>query len=193
MKRLFTFIFILFFIFIFINSGFSLDFPVYTDKVSTTNHFAPSGWMGDYGDIKLNDGYNKNPYSGKTCIRIEYNARETQNKGWAGIYWQNPPNNWGEKKGGFNLSGAIKLTFWARGERGYEKIKLFKIGGISGSYSDSDASSIGPILLKKEWQQYTINLKSKNLSYISGGFCWVATAADNPTGIIFYLDVIKYE
>jgi hypothetical protein len=168
-------------------------FWVYDDKSTTANHYAPSGWMGDYSDLKMDYGWTKNPHSGVTCVKISYNCRESQGQGWAGIFWQNPPGNWGEKKGGYNITGAAKLTFWARGEKGNEKIKAFKVGGISGSYADSDVVSYGPVLLKKEWRQYTINLKNKDLSYISGGFCWVATSADNPTGIVFYLDEIKYE
>ena len=168
-------------------------FLVYEDKSTTGNHYAPSGWMGDYGDLKLDYGYTKEAHGGKTCIKISYDCRGAQNQGWAGMFWQNPPGNWGEKKGGFNLTGATKLTFWARGEKGNEKIKLFKIGGISGTYADTDVASMGPVLLHNEWRQYSIKLKGKDLTYISGGFCWVATAADNPTGITFYLDDIKYE
>lgn len=173
-------------------SGFEV-FPIYTDKGAKDNHFAPSGWMGDYGDIKLDYGWTKKPYSGKTCVKIVYNCTETQDKGWAGIFWQNPSGNWGEKRGGFKLTGARKLTFWARGARGNEKIRKFQVGGISGINSDSAVASRGPIILRKEWQQYTINLKNKNLSYISGGFCWIATASDNPGGITFFLDEIKFE
>lgn len=168
-------------------------FPIYTDRIAKDNHFAPSGWMGDYGDIKLDYGWTKNPYKGKTCIKFVYDSTESQDKGWAGVFWQNPANNWGGKKGGFNLKGARKLTFWARGNKGNEKIRKFQVGGISGVYSDSDVASIGPIVLHKEWRQYTINLKNKDLSYISGGFCWVGTASDNPGGITFFLDEIKFE
>lgn len=168
-------------------------FLVYEDKTTVGNHYAPSGWMGDYTDLKLDYGYNKDPHAGKSCIKIVYNVRESQRAGWAGMFWQNPPSNWGEKKGGFNLTGATKLTFWARGEKGNEKIKSFKVGGISGTYPDSCSVSYGPVILKKTWRKYTINLKNRDLSYINGGFCWVAVAGDNPTGITFYLDDIKYE
>ena len=29
-------------------------FAVYVENASKDNHFAPSGWMGDFGDLKLN-------------------------------------------------------------------------------------------------------------------------------------------
>ena len=117
----------------------------------------------------------------------------TQGAGWAGIYWQQPANNWGEKKGGYNLTGASKLTFWARGANGGEKIAEFKVGGITGEFPDSDSASIGPIELNKEWQKYTIDLKDRDMSHIIGGFCWAASKDDNPNGFVMYLDDIIYE
>ncbi|RKY34931.1 MAG: hypothetical protein DRP78_05960, partial [Candidatus Omnitrophota bacterium] len=74
--------------------------------------------MGDYGDIKYSEACKDNPYSGKTCIKITYTAEAKQGANWSGIYWQWPPNNWGEKRGGYDLTGAAKLSFWARGEKG---------------------------------------------------------------------------
>lgn len=168
-------------------------FDVYTDRWAPNNHYIPSGWMGDYGDIKFNDGWTENPYSGKHCIKITYSAQLTQGAGWAGIYWQNPANNWGARDGGFDLTGAKTLTFYARGEKGGEVISEFKAGGITGEYGDSDSASIGPIVLTQEWKKYTIDLEGLDLSYISGGFCWAASKMDNPDGFIFYLDEIKYE
>lgn len=170
----------------------AMPFAVYTEKNARTNHFIPSGWMGDYGSIKLDRGLRDNPHSGATCIKITYTGQPTQGAGWVGIYWQNPENNWGSKDGGFNLSGAKNLTFWARGEKGSEKLE-FKTGGITGTYPDSDMNGIGPLELTKEWQQYTINLEGLDLSYISGGFVFAASMMDNPDGFVIYLDDIIYE
>ena len=170
-----------------------MPFYVYTEKGSIENHYIPSGWMGDYADMKLDVGSQNDPYFGSTCIEIQYLNRASQGARWAGIYWQNPPNNWGTADGGLDLSKATKLTFWARGEKGDEKIEEFKIGGIMNEYSDSDSAGIGPVKLTKEWKQYTIDLTGKDLSYIIGGFCWSASLDINPDGLVFYLDEIKYE
>ncbi len=171
----------------------SLPFYVYADKSSINNHFIPSGWMGDYGDIKLDTASTEDPYLGDSCIKIIYSAKASNGARWAGVYWQNPANNWGNVDAGFDLSKATKLTFWARGLKGGERIEEFKIGGIMGEYSDSDTAGIGPVILNKEWTQYTIDLKGKDLSYIIGGFCWSTNADVNPEGATFYLDEIKYE
>ncbi|MDD5504425.1 MAG: hypothetical protein PHV77_03820 [Candidatus Omnitrophica bacterium] len=168
-------------------------FNIYTDKSSPGNHYIPSGWMGDFGDIKLNDRWMENSHSGTTCIRIEYVPRRSQGAGWMGIYWQNPANNWGSKKSGFDLTGAKQLSFYARGEKGGEIISEFKIGGISGEFSDSDSAGIGPAMLTQDWKKYEIDLKGKDLSHIIGGFCFSANSDDNPDGFIIYLDEIKYE
>lgn len=168
-------------------------FNVYTDRSSPGNHYIPSGWMGDFSDIKIDDRYMTNAHSGTTCIRIEYIPRRSQGAGWMGIYWQNPANNWGSKKSGFDLTGAKKLTFWARGEKGSEIISEFKVGGITGEFSDSDSAGIGPAMLSTDWKEYEIDLTGKDLSHIIGGFCLSANADDNPDGFVIYLDDIKYE
>ena len=112
---------------------------------------------------------------------------------WSGIYWLNPPNNWGKRKGGFNLKGATRLTFYARGAHGGEVIQEFTVGGISGEYSDSDMAVIGPVILSKDWREYSIDLRGKDLSSISGGFAWTSNVEANPNNVIFYLDEIKFE
>ena len=169
-----------------------LPFYVYEDAQSKKNHFTPSGWMGDWGDLELKD-VEENPHSGSSSIKIIYSGERTQGANWVGIYWQDPPNNWGSKPGGFDLTGARKLTFWARGEKGAEKIDEMRVGGIPGEYFDSDVAYIGPIELKLEWTQYEIDLSGKDLVSIKGGFMWSAKAEDNPEGFVIYFDDIRYE
>jgi hypothetical protein len=170
----------------------SMPFYVYENNNSKNNHFVPSGWMGDYGAIKINQACRNNPYSGDTCIEIKYSGELTQGSGWVGVFWQNPENNWGSKDGGFNLSSAKTLSLWARGEKGGESME-FKIGGITGQYPDSDTIGIGPLVLTSEWKEYIIDLSDADLFYMSGGFVFAASRMDNPDGFIVYLDEIKYQ
>jgi hypothetical protein len=169
------------------------EFYVYSDKGNVKNHYTPSGWMGDYGDISIDDGCTTDPHNGKSCLKVTYTGKGSQGAGWMGIYWQNPANNWGTQMGGYDLTPYKKLTFWAKGDKGGETIAEFKVGGITGTYSDSDSVSIGPITLTKDWKQYTIDLKGLDLSYISGGFEFSGAAKDNPQGFTVYFDDIKYE
>ena len=171
----------------------AMPFYVYSDRGAISNHFIPSGWMPATGsrDIKYNQSHKENPYLGDTCIQLSY--YDNSGTRWAGIYWQHPANNWGTQDAGFDLSAAKKLTFWARGDKGAERIEEFKVGGIMGESSDSDSTSIGPVMLNKEWTQYTIDLAGKDMSYIIGGFAWATNVDVNPEGVTFYLDEIKYE
>ena len=169
-------------------------FHVYVDKGSRENHFIPSGFMPNGKCLSLNDRWINDCQSGNTCIQIAYDVNCSMNEeNWSGIYWLNPANNWGNRKGGFDLAGAQKVTFWAKGAKGGERIEEFKIGGISGDYPDSDTAMIGPVILTNEWKQYAIDLRGKDLSYISGGFAWATNADVNPGECTFYLDNIQYE
>lgn len=169
-------------------------FFVYRDQGSRDNHFLPYGLMGDISDMRIEQGCTENPHSGKYCIKITYEAGISKGAGWIGVYWQQPANNWDGAQKGYNLTGAQRLTFYARGAKGGEKVAEFKIGGINiGNYSDSDSSSFGPVELTNVWQKYTIDLKGRNLSNIIGGFCWSTSKDLNPEGFIIYLDDIVYE
>lgn len=162
-------------------------------EVIFSDIFYPSGWMGDYNDISINNAYIENPYSKPTCIQIKYSPSGPQR--WTGIYWQYPENNWGNESKGIDLSDKTKVTFFARGENGGEKAE-FKVGGITEEkYKDSikNPVSTGKITLSDRWQQYTIDLTGQSLQNVIGGFCWVTSKSDNPSGCTIYLDDIKYE
>jgi hypothetical protein len=169
-------------------------FYIFSEKGSRQNHYIPSGFMPDGECLVLDDAWGQNCQSGKTCVKVDYNvacSRESQR--WAGIYWLNPANNWGRRKGGFDLTGAQKLTFWAKGEKGGEQIQEFTVGGISGNYPDSDMAVMGPVILSEEWREYVVDLRGKDLSYISGGFAWSTSEEVNPESCVFYLDEIRFE
>jgi hypothetical protein len=167
-------------------------FYVYKDGFDRANHFVASGWMGDFGAIKYTDKWISNPKSGKSCIRIDYTGKRTQGAGWGGIYWQEPALNWGNLDGGFDLTGAQSVYFWARGEQGGEQME-FKIGGIKGKNRDSAEVSTGTLSLTKEWKLYTMNLSYYEMDNVIGGFCVVFTAQGNPQGMIFYIDEVCYD
>ena len=183
-------------------------FYVFTERGSRLNHYIPSGWMGDFGDLKFNPGWKEKVEKPKskdakkpkdagekdeTCIQIKYSGERKQGAGWAGIYWQHPANNWGDKRGGYDLSGYSKLTFWARGENGTEVVDKFFIGGITGQTEegDSDEASVSPVELTKDWKVYEIDLTGRDLSHIIGGFGFAANAEANPNGFTIYVDEIK--
>lgn len=168
-------------------------FPVYTDAGSQSNHYIPSGWIGDHRDLSMDESHGDQPHSGSTSIKFVYAPKKFQGQGWVGVYWQNPANNWGSEKMGYDLRGLTKLTFWARGEEGGEVIG-FSVGGIKGAYPDSCGQlPVNRCVLTSGWKEYEVSLRGRDLSHVIGGFVWTASRAENPKGAAFYLDDIIYE
>jgi hypothetical protein len=169
-------------------------FYVYKDKESEINHFFPTGWMGDCQAMTFEDDAIRDAKTFDTCIKILYRPSGVPDAPqWSGIYWQNPGNNWGSEEGSFDLTGAKRLSFLARGEKGGELVQKFQVGGISGDYSDSSYQAIYSVRLTKDWKQYIIELEKTDLSFISGGFCVIMTQRDNAGGAVIYIDEIRYE
>lgn len=166
----------------------SFPFYVYKDGYSKLNHFFPSGWMGDFDDMSYNDAWPVNPKSGKTCFRIRYSAKGSRGFGWAGIYWQDPINNWnvGALQGGYDLTGAKKLKFYARGQNGGEMVE-FQVGGMT-----TETRTSGVLSLNRQWLPYEIDLEGMDLSVVNGGFNAIYNRGNNPDGCVFYLDDIVY-
>lgn len=167
-------------------------FFIYQDKHYPGNHYYPSGWVGDYKSLSFDDEYSVYPHSGKTCIKISYldSFKTPLGQGWAGIYWQNPLNNWFQSEGGVDLSGYKKLTFWARASREGVGVAEF---GVGGELPNTDQVRFGPVTLIKKWQQFTINLEAKNLHSIIHGFRIFLRRDLNEDGYTIFLDDIVFE
>ena len=167
-----------------------LPLPVVVYDEDSREHlpWIPSGYMGNTGAIKMDGSCKDNPHSGKTCQKWVYDAGDN----WAGVVWQSPANDWGKLPGGYNLTGAKKLTFWARGEKGGEKVSfLFGILGAKEPYHDSDKGELKDVRLTTDWWQYSIDLHGMDLSCIKTGFGWTLGGQGAP--ITFYLDDIQWE
>lgn len=171
------------------------EFYIYKDNASKDNHYIPSGWMGSYQSLKMNLRSTENPQSGVSCIQFTYDIDKDPVTAWIGVYWQTPPQNWGNMRGGFNLSNYKKLTFWARGGEGNEAIESFGAGGITGQEYDGDSTQVSTdrIILTKDWKKYEIDLKGEDMSHIIGGFFFSVSAEYNTKDVVFYLDDIRYE
>ena len=165
-----------------------LPFDVYSEKGAANNHYVPSGWMGNSKSVKMDEGCTTNPHGGKTCLRFEYTGPDD----WAGVVWQDPANDWGDLTGGWNLTGARKLVFWARGEHGGETV-TFKYGilGAEKKYPDSAWDELDDAKLTTDWKEYSLDLSGKDLTRIKTGFAWTFNGQGHP--VIFYLDDIRFE
>ena len=165
-----------------------LPLVVYDEGGRERPAFVPAGWMGNTKALKLDERWTRQPHTGKTCIRMDYQAKD----GWGGIVWQSPAGDWGDRPGGWDLSGARRLTFWARGDRGGETVS-FEFGLLSRAktFHDTAKGKLEKAKLTAEWRQFSIDLEGKTLGRIKTGFAVTIAATGEPLTI--YLDDIRYE
>lgn len=187
---------------ILVTIGVTEPTPTLNAPFDVTLYFYPGGWMGDpeidSNCIKFNDGFtdcNRPANKDGICIKIEYRPipKDQNGKGWAGIYWQYPDKNWGDKPGR-KVREATRIVFYAKGETGNEVIEV-KAGGINDynkKYQDSFEIA-QRIRLTNNWERYEISISDQDLSNVIGSFAWVASRNANPDGLTFYLDDIRYE
>ena len=163
-----------------------LPFPVYEDSLEG-RPWVPSGWMGGVDHLTLYADHTESVRDGGAAIRMRYDGKF----GWAGVAWQDPPNNWGDMDGGYNLDGAAELELWARGEYGGEKVS-FGVGllGSDTEYPDSGITRIDDIVLTRDWKRYSVPVNKLDLSSIKTGF--VVTLAGRSSPVTIYLDSIRF-
>ena len=155
---------------------------------ANTAAYVPSGYEGNTQALSLDPDCVTMPHSGHTCLKVQYNAPTN----WGGVVWQSPANDWGDKPGGWNLLGAKKLVFYARGETGSEVVSFsFGVLGADKTYHDTASGTLDKVPLSVAWKRYTIDLSNKDLSCIKTGFAFAV--AGNGSPVTFYLDDIKYE
>lgn len=127
-------------------------------KLGADSEFAsyyPTGKMGDVHAIEIETSDTPNPATGNLGVRVKLLPHKLQER-WAGVTFQYPENNWGEKPGR-DLTGATKIIFRARASRPM-KVDV-SVGTIhTGTFRDS----IGPIYrtidLTQQWKEFTIML-----------------------------------
>jgi hypothetical protein len=179
---------------------------VYKNFGDGRNIYTQKSWMGETNVVSPMDEQSKG--FSETGIAAELDLSKNSWGGYmivCGILEAGqsvPGNNLGEFNAGFDLTGATKLIFHACGDEGNEKIEFILAGlGMNGNAPTSqfpDSSpriSSGVITLSKEWRQYEIDLRGKNLTRIACGFGWVTNNTNNPgkQKVKFYMDEIYYK
>lgn len=185
---------------------------VYSDFALTENHFTQKAkmWGNDETLVAdMDENWSKKPFQGSSCIRCEI---EVSRRDWGGWLFLNgylpegeklPHLNDGSTDGeGLDLTGATELRFWARGEKGGEKVEFFTGGfGYDGNTNDQTADypdsthkqSLGYMKLTKQWAEYSIPLTNVDMSYIVCGFGFVCSTDNSKQGKnVFYLDEIRF-
>lgn len=167
------------------------------EKYSIEELFIPSGFIGCNNQITIEDAYQKEFHSAPFGNRITF--IDNCDAGWAGIYWQLPTSNFGDKPG-INLSGLgySKVTFWAKGETGGEVIEFGSgcIDDPKAKFKDSYCAKIANrrVVLENEWVQYSIEFdEGTDLNSVVGAFYWSSPWRANSNGLVFYLDDMQFE
>ena len=178
---------------------------VYKNGGSDQNHFHQRNWMGDNNNDIPEMDETADGIDGSTGIEVRIDFKNHKWGGYiftVGAYNDSADTlvpNYGNLDVGFNLSGAKRLTFHARGRTGGEVVEFFTAGlghGASMKYPDSSKKiSLGFVKLSYGWKKYEINLSGRDLSRIAGGFAWMSSAEKNPgkQTVRFLLDEIRFE
>ena len=169
------------------SAAVSLPLTIYDEPDHAVSQpYSPSGIMGSTESVRISSNSTDHPKFGKHCFHFAY-----QNPAdWAGVVWQHPANDWGDLPGGHDLTGAKKLTFWAKGKSGGEQIKFgFGLLGQDKKFSDSGKGEI-EVELTTEWVEYAIECAG-DLSQIKSGFYWSLAGQGKP--VEFFLDRVRFE
>ncbi|MEQ9453429.1 MAG: tetratricopeptide repeat protein [Phycisphaeraceae bacterium] len=163
--------------------------PVWVyDEPLTQQIYAPSGHMGETQttNITIYARDESQPDRG-SFVRISLKPETS----WAGIVWQDPPQNWGTRPGGFDLTAATRIVFDARSPQGHG---LFTIG-MGTRANDQHRADTGFIeeqfTATREWQTFYLDVSAIDRSRIFSGVVFVVSGTAEQVTID--LDRIRYE
>jgi hypothetical protein len=171
-----------------------------------SDHFAPSGYLGDGATVGVVNMVADNcptraPNPAGDCYSVTYNPPNPPKQNYAGVFWQYPGNNWGDRglAGHTVLPGATKATVWAKGAQGGEQV-TFKVGGIAPQNPAQDntkgfAITAPPVTLTTQWAEYTVDFGGTPYDEVLAGFGWVVNlpaTGVSTSPITFYLDNIRW-
>ncbi|MCB9286562.1 MAG: hypothetical protein H6560_04525 [Lewinellaceae bacterium] len=163
----------------------TLPFYVYQDNGDMP--YIPSGYMGNFEAMEVALDHTEDVHSGSTAIRISYKGRDN----WYGVGFVDPPNDWGDILGGYDLSGAKTFRFWAKASMdGIKATVGFGLIDKGKPFPDSGKKSVD-IVLGTKWKQYTIKIKKVDLSCIRSGLVLFSSGNGFPHEI--YLDDVVFE
>ena len=179
------------------------------DTFSVIDRYDPSGYMGDIDDISVSKQGNmvKFTYSAHGGGKHEWDYKyvncslNSDPARFAGIMFLDPPNNFGNVAGGYDLRGFKTVKWDARSLNGDAYVE-FLIGGVTwqwvldsatncwrqgpANFSDSmPRTSFGSKLLTDSSQSFEFSLSDlpeEDLRDVLGGFGWIVSWM--PNGIV---------
>jgi hypothetical protein len=170
---------------------------VYNDSGSDENHGEWTNLVPAQAAqmIKLSLVDRTRPFSGTTAVRVDVKFLEPW---WCGIAVASFADYWGKKPSAaaYDLRGARKLVFYARGEKGGEGLQIKT--AITGDQKYGDSAKLPAatkwLVLTKDWQRYELDLAGLDLKRVVTPFSFVTNRDHNADpAVTFYLDDIYFE
>ena len=163
-----------------------------------SDYFSPDGFWGDgekRGAVDLQrECADRVEGAQGDCYHIIYTPGA---KRFAGINWQYPHNNWGFASGRKVEAGATRITLWARGRKGGERVG-FGAGqpDAANGFGDSFSLSQVSVELTREWKQYELPFLGETyagMADVIGAFVLSLPAGDTDEPVAIYLDDVKWQ
>lgn len=161
-----------------------------------SDYYSPDGFFGDgevEGHLALSRDCPSRPAGARgDCVTITYRPGP---KGFAGIFWQHPHNNWGDFRGHEIAAGATRITFFARGNRGGKVINV-GAGQAGMPLSDSFKLEEVQVAMKNEWTRHEVPFRGANYrgeNGVLGAFVFSLPGAENDETTVFHLDDIRWD
>jgi hypothetical protein len=153
------------------------------------DYFVASGYMGD-GEVPgaITDANTCPQRAGDkrgSCHEVSW---KRGSKGWVGIYWQYPADNWGTMPGRDIDPGATQVSFWAWGAQGGEMVDFF--AGMKSH--DGFKVQTGSTVLTSKPTQYVMPLQGANYKNVVGAFGWSSETSNGSSPVVFYIDDIQW-
>jgi hypothetical protein len=161
---------------------------------TVSDYFSPDGFFGDgetRGQLDLVKSCpERAPGAQGDCYTITYRPGV---KRFAGIFWQHPHNNWGDRTGHRIAPGATKVSLQARGPAG----QLISVGGgqqdSQPMHDDFQLEEVS-LPLTEGWARQEIPFRGMTYaSGVIGAFLVSLKAGDKDDPVTFYLDDIRWE
>ncbi len=139
--------------------------------------FGPSGFMGDGSNGFVSAGACASGAS--SCRHFEWNPNADggsgATQGWAGVFWQSAPGNWGgpsDPAGAAVAAGYREIRFRARSTHAGGEIVSF-LAGMGANTHDGWQSKLD-VQLSTTATTYALGVGGAYGAHVVGGFGWVA-------------------
>lgn len=152
------------------------------DATGATEVLRPR-WMGSRAYTSCDFAWGEGALHGSNCVRIDQKTGAR----WGSLVWQKP----GATQA-FNLTGVSRIKFWARGEKGGEKVDFkFSVFPETRVVRMSGPMVLRSVQLTNEWTAYSINLENRNLGEVKLGVVLSVVCPEQDATI--FLDSISLE